>query len=163
MVTYHLRRLRLWILVTYLLAGCNGSEPKLPFDPHIQGFELVNFIQGNDALDAINRLHGKPINALRGYLAQYEGDQGKATIWVSEAPSEELAIRQIIVMIEKMAKNRKSPFRHYRSLQIKNFEVTAFNGLGKVHHVFRKDKWVYWISTDGGSIDRIFNHVAEAK
>jgi hypothetical protein len=132
----------------------------LPFDGHIQGLNLVKLITGERALEAINRLHGMPIDVVRGFIAYYQGNGGdKATVWVSEASSEEVANKQIEVMIEKMKQSPRSPFRQYRVLDLKGLRVVAFDGMGQVHRVFRQKRWVYWISADEGRIDDIVGHV----
>jgi hypothetical protein len=153
---------RVWILLGFLLAGCNQSPSGLPFDPHIEGLKLVKLITGDDAIKAINQLHGMPINVVRGFIAHYEGVHDKAVIWVSEATSEKLAQRQIAVMIQKMKSSRRSPFSHYRTLDIKGLRVIAFDGMGQVHYVFRDNKWAYWISADAKRMDKIMKHVYRA-
>jgi len=132
----------------------------LPFDDHIQGLNLVNLITGDRALGAINRLHGMPIDVVRGFIAHYEGNGGdKATIWLSEAASEALADKQIEVMLEKMKQSRRSPFSNYRALDVEGLMVVTFDGMGQVHRVFRQKRWVYWISADQGRIDGIVAHI----
>jgi hypothetical protein len=149
----------IWILVYFLLASCNQSPSGPPFDPHIQGLKLVKLITGHDAIMAINQLHGTPINVVRGFIAHYEGAHDKAVIWVSEASSQGLAQKQIAVMIQKMKSNRRSPFSHYRTLDIRGLRVIAFDGMGQVHYVFRDNTWAYWISADAKRMDKILKHV----
>jgi hypothetical protein len=153
---------RIWILLAFLLAGCNEPTSGPTFDPNIEGLELVKLITGDDAIKAINKLHGMPVDVLRGFIAHYEGVNDKAIIWVSEASSKELAKNQIAVMIHKMKNNRRSPFSHYRTLHIKGLRVIAFDGTGQVHYVFRDNKWVYWISADAQQMDKILKHVCRA-
>jgi hypothetical protein len=150
---------RIWILLGLLLAGCNDPTSGPTFDPDIGNLRLVKLITGDDAIGAINKLHGMPIDVVRGFIADYEGNNDKATVWVSEASSRELAKKQIEVMIHKMKNSRKSPFSHYRSFDMKGLGITAFDGMEQVHYVFVEDKWVYWISADSKHIDKIFQHV----
>jgi hypothetical protein len=152
----------LWLLfaICLLLAGCNeASRSGEPFDPHIQDLELVEWIGGDEAIRAINKLHGMPIDVVSGFIAKYKGPQEKVTIWVSEATSEKLAEEQIIVMIQKMKDNRRSPFSHYRDFSIRGSKVIAFDGMRQTHYVFRDNKWVYWISANAKRIDKILQHV----
>jgi hypothetical protein len=123
------------------------------------GLKLARWIEGDDAIKAINKLHGMPIDVERGFIAHYEGTYDKATVWVSEASTEDLAKRQIAVMMRKMQDNTKSPFGHYRTLNIKGLEVSAFDGMGQVHYVFRDKQWVYWASADERRIDEILRHI----
>ena len=149
-----------WMFACFLLSACHSSEPSLPFDGHLRGLKLVKLISGEPAVEAINQLHGMPIDIVRGFVAYYQGNRGdKATLWVSEASSEELAEEQIEVMIHKMKQSRRSPFRDYHVLDVKGVRVVAFDGMGQVHRVFREKRWVYWISADAGRIDGIVAHI----
>ena len=150
---------RLWILLGLLLAGCNESASGPPFDTDIEGFELVKLITGDDAIKEINKLHGMPIDIVRGFIAHYQGVDDKATIWVSEASSQKLATEQIAVMMDKMKGNRRSPFSHYRTFNTKGFEIMAFDGMGQAHYVFRDGNWVYWISANSIRMDKILQNV----
>ena len=142
-----------------LLLACSHSDPSLPFDPNIKDLDMVQLVTGEDAQKAIDRLHGMPINVVRGFIAHYKGVYGKATIWVSEATTENLAIEQIEVMIDKMKKSKRSPFSNYRQWNKEGLNVIAFDGMGQVHYVFKDKTWVYWVSADGRSIDMILEHI----
>ncbi len=154
---------QLWILIALLLAGCNEPSSDPSFDSHIQDLELVKLITGDEAIEAINKLHGMHIDVAGGLIAHYEGMNDKATIWVSEASSQDLAEEQVVVMIQKMKSNARSPFSHYRSMNKKGFRVIAFDGMGQVHYVFRDNKWVYWISANAKQIDIVLQHVSGAE
>ena len=157
------RKYLILIILGFFLAGCSQTTSDIEFDPSIEDLKLVKLIEGHDAITAINKLHGTPLNVVRGYIAHYEGVNDKATIWVSEASSQKLAQEQIEVMISKMKNNRRSPFSHYRNLEAKGLAVIAFNGIGQVHYVFRDNKWVYWISADAKCIDKILGHINKAR
>ncbi|MBN1842064.1 MAG: hypothetical protein JW883_07275 [Deltaproteobacteria bacterium] len=162
MVTFRLTRdYRVWIVMGLLLAGCNQSQSVPPFDLDLEGLEQVRLVTGDEAINAINRLHGMPIDVVRGFIAYYEGLHlhDKATIWLSETTSEDLAQRQIEVMIDRMKNSTRSPFSHYRVLDANGASVIGFDGMGQVHYVFRDNKWVYWISADASRIDKILDHV----
>jgi hypothetical protein len=147
-------------LVGFLLVGCDkDSRPGEPFDPHIAGLELVEWVSGDAAIKAINKLHGMPIEVATGFIAHYKGPDEKATIWVSEAASEKLAEEQIAIMIQKMKDSSRSPFSHYRDLYVRDLKVIAFDGMRQTHYVFRDNTWVYWISADAERIDKILQHV----
>jgi hypothetical protein len=160
MLTSYSKKARILLVLALLLAGCNErSQPSEPFDRDIEGLELVEWISGDEAIKDINKLHGMPIDVVKGFIAKYKGPHEKATIWVSEAASGELAEEQIIIMIRKMKRNKRSPFSHYRDLLVKNLKVVAFDGMKQTHYVFRDNTWVYWISADAERIDKILQHV----
>ena len=153
-----------WMVVCLLALACRPTEPALPFDPHIKDLNLVRLMTGDDALREINRLHGRPIDIVRGFIAHYESPHDKATIWVSEATSEDLARQQIEVMINKMKESKTSPFRHFRLLDARGTKVIAFDGMDKqVHYVFKDNKWVYWLSANTKRIDKILEHIQKTE
>jgi hypothetical protein len=159
-LTSYLRSARILFVLSLLLVGCNAvSRPAEPFDPHIKGLELVDWISGDEAIKAVNQLHGMPIDVVAAFIGKYKGPQERATIWVSEATSEELAREQIAVMIQKMKDNKRSPFSHYRDLNVRGWKVIAFDGMGQTYYVFRDNTWVYWISANAERIDEILRHV----
>ncbi|MCD6139190.1 MAG: hypothetical protein J7J91_11615 [Deltaproteobacteria bacterium] len=157
----YIHRLPIWIISVFFLVGCNQPTHGLPFDPNIEGLTLVKLATGDDAGEAINELHGKRINIVKGFVAHYRAGHDKATIWGSEAATEEAAKNQLVVMIHKMKHNRRSPFHNYRTLNMNDHKVIAFDGMGRVHYLFRNNKWLYWITADAKRIDKIFEQVSK--
>ncbi|MDY6949959.1 MAG: hypothetical protein SWE60_00470 [Thermodesulfobacteriota bacterium] len=149
----------LWVFVCLVLLACSHSQSSLPFDPNIKDLEMVQLITGEEAQKAIDKLHGMPIDVVRGFIAHYKGVYGRATVWVSEATTKDLATEQIEVMIDKMKKSQRSPFSNYRQWNKGGDTVIAFDGMGQVHYVFKDKTWVYWVSADGRCIDRILEHI----
>ena len=132
-----------------------------PFDTEVAGMALMKLISGPEALQAINKLHGTAIPMKKGFIAHYLGTQGKAVVWVSEAPSVEAGTEQIDVMIEKMKGNERSPFRNYGQSLVDKTPVIRFHGMGQVHAVFQIDAWVYWISADDQDMDVLLTHLCK--
>jgi len=155
----NIRTFGLWVVVCLLLLACSHSDSSLPFDPNIKDLDMVELITGEEAQKAIDRLHGMAIPVVRGFIAHYKGGYGGATVWVSEATTEDLASEQIDVMIDKMKKSKRSPFSNYRQWNKEGTTVIAFDGMGQVHYVFKDKTWVYWVSADGRSIDMILEHI----
>ena len=158
MTRSYLKNCLFWILVGFLAVGCKQAPSVPQFDPQIGGLTLVELLEGEEAIKQINKLHGKSIKVVRGFIAHYEGDHQKAALWVSEAESDALAQDQIGVMIDKMKSNPRSPFSNYRTLERQGHQVMAFDGMRQVHYVFREGPWVYWISADDTGIDTVFEH-----
>lgn len=155
------RRGVLVIVIIFLFGYCNQIAYGFNFDSTIQNLKLVKLITGDDAIEDVNRLHGTQINVVSAYIAYYEGEKDKATIWVSEASSQKHAQSQLDVMIQKMKNNPRSPFNHYRNLERKGFSIIAFDGIGQVHYVFRDNKWVFWISANTYQMKVIFDHIVK--
>jgi len=134
-----------------------------PFDTEIAGMTLMKLTSGPEALQAINKLHGTAIPMKKGFIAHYLGTQGKATLWVSEAPSVEAGTEQIDVMIDKMKGNERSPFRNYGQSVVNKTPVIRFHGMGQVHVVFQIDAWVYWISAHEQDMDSFLSHLCKPR
>ena len=156
------RNLLFGLLIAILASSCTRAPFVPRFDPQIGNLKLVKLIEGEEAIEEINRLHGTTIQALRGFIAHYENARKKAVIWVSEAESEDMAQEQIEVMLRKMKGSPRSPFGHYRDLDRKGLPVIAFEGLRQVHYVFRIGEWVYWMDADAEHIDTILDHLQKA-
>ncbi|MBW2265020.1 MAG: hypothetical protein JRF28_02440 [Deltaproteobacteria bacterium] len=153
----------LFVFLAFSLPSSSQSEAEsaLPFDPKIDGLKLTELVSGYEAIKAINKLHGMPIRIRRGFIAHYEAKQHKATIWVSEAHSEDLADKQIRIMISKMKSSKRSPFHHYNASDFRKTKVIGFHGMGQIHYVFRINKWVYWISANEEHIDKLLGHLCK--
>jgi hypothetical protein len=70
-----------------------------------------------------------------------------------------MAEDQVVVMLEKMKSNPRSPFSNYQTVERRGTHVIAFEGLGQTHYVFRKGSWVYWIDADSNRIDTVLEHI----
>jgi hypothetical protein len=159
MIRSYLRNYLFLILAGFLALGCKQAASVPLFDSQIGSLTLVKLFEGEEAIKEINKLHGKSIKVVRGFVAHYEGDHQKAAVWVSEAESEALAKDQVEMMIDKMKSNTRAPFRNYRTLEKQGCQVMAFDGMRQVHYVFREGPWVYWISADDKSIETVFEHL----
>jgi hypothetical protein len=153
----------LLLSLCFVLTSFVQSEARQapPFNPKVEGMKLMKLVSGMEALKAINQLHGMAIPMKAGFIAHYLGNQGKATVWVSEAPSTEAGGEQIEVMIEKMKANQRSPFSDYGHSTVNDVEVIRFQGMGQVHGVFQIGPWVYWISANGNDLETLLGHLCK--
>ncbi|MCP4367057.1 MAG: hypothetical protein GY797_02920, partial [Deltaproteobacteria bacterium] len=126
---HNMRKRSIFILISFFLLGCNQSASTV-FQKEISGLKLVQLITGKDALHAINKLHGKEINVARGMIAFYKGRGEKATVWVSESFTADVAMQQTKIMIEKMRSNKRSPFSDYAELPQDGVKIYSFKGMG---------------------------------
>jgi len=130
-----------------LLWGC--SSPKRWSFPHkIDGYSLSQLITGDKVLAQVNRLHGKPIQALKGAIAIYGRGEKRAMVWVSLAPSSQMALQQVGIMVEKMEEG--GPFHDFSMDRMGCILVHRFLGLGQEHYLFAYGASVFWISAPGG-------------
>lgn len=149
----------LFLMLTAPVA--RGGDLGPPFDPVVPGMNLVKLVSGTEALQAINKLHGLAIPMKAGFIAHYGDTQGKATIWVSEAPTVAAGEEQIDVMIEKMKDNPRSPFRKYEHATVNDVPIIRFHGMGQIHAVFQLDAWVYWISAYDKDMNKLLTHLCQ--
>lgn len=150
------------LIALFLSLACfslSRADTSPPFNPEIPEMTLVKLVSGTPALEAINKLHGMPIPMKKGFIGHYLGTHGKATLWVSEAPSVKAGKEQIDVMIDKMKANERSPFRNYQRSAVNETIVVSFHGMGQLHTVFQVDAWVYWISAHPQDMETLLAHI----
>ena len=135
-----------WLVVLVFLLACGSYTWSFP--GKIEGYRLARLIKGREALEEINKLHGRKIQAVKGAIAVYVKKGRKAVVWVSQAPSDRVAFRQVEVMMEKMEK--ASPFYRFTMDKVGCLLVYHFMGLGQEHYLFAQDSSVYWISAPVG-------------
>ncbi len=148
------------ILLAFFLLGCNQTSSPF-FKEEIGRLKLVRLITGEDALLAINNLHGKEIDIVRGMIACYQGEKEKATIWLSESASGDEAIQQTDDMIRKMRDSKKTPFSDYEEIDRGGMKIYSFMGMGQQHYIFRVQKSIYWISANPGTIDKVWEEMVK--
>ena len=146
------------------LLSC-GRKPKGTerFPQTLPKLHLVKILQGKEAIEAVNKLHGKKIHLKKAWVAYYqgayyEGNWNEATIWISESFSSQEAKEQTEVMIQKMLSAKKSPFYNFKEKNIKGIKVYIFWGLGQQHAVFQKGSFVYWISANIEVFDQVLDY-----
>lgn len=108
-------RVLLLLVLALALASC-GSPPAVP--ERLAGLRRTHAVEGDEALAAIARLHGKAVRARDGFVAHYEGDAGVAMLYVTRAWLTPLATWQISRMadgIERGRANAEGRFVHLRA------------------------------------------------
>ena len=102
---------------------------------------------GEEARREIDRLHGKQISLLRGYIGTYEAENGRGQLWVSEHSSEKEAVESIEKMVQGMQQG-KQQFWHFRKLKIEQRPVYLAVGMGQAHYFFQNRAKVIWLAVD---------------
>lgn len=139
-----------WIVlpVILLLVAC-GAPPSVP--PSLGGLPLTHTLQGDDALKEINRLHGKRIRSLDGFVAHYERDGKVTMLYVSRAYLGPIARWQFSRMIEGIrsgASNAEGQFTHLRAREQDGVTFYLALGLGQVHYFYRSGATLVWLAAD---------------
>jgi hypothetical protein len=132
-------------LFLLLPIACNSTD--IPLPQSIGSMRLEKVQSGEEARGEIDRLHGKQISFLRGYIGTYVAENGGGQLWVSEHSSEKEATEAI----EKMAhgiKHEKQQFWHFRKMMIEQRPVYLAVGMGQAHYFFQNGTKVIWLAVD---------------
>ena len=130
-------------LAFVLAGGRAGAEPP----KRLGSLPLLHASQGKEALQEINRLHGKEISAKDGYMAHYEKDGAAAMLYLAQASSTAQAARQLKQMSDLIQRGG-SPFYHLKTS--KQGEITLYSALGQgqIHYFYQRDSSVVWLAVD---------------
>lgn len=140
------RALVLILVLAIALPSCaEGGKFSVP--PSLGGLKLSHYLQGEQALREIDRLHGKKIRVKEGYVAHYEANGNKAMLYVSEAYLEFLAARQLESMADGIRKGN-TPFFHLKESQREGMTLYSTIGLGQIHYFYRVGNKVVWLAAD---------------
>jgi hypothetical protein len=103
---------------------------------------------GEEARREIDRLHGKQISFLRGYIGTYVAENGSGQLWVSEHSSEREATEAIEKMAHGIKQGKQQQFWHFRKMIIEQRPVYLAVGMGQAHYFFQKGATVIWLAVD---------------
>lgn len=117
------------------------------FPETIDGLKRVQLITGIQAVEEINKLHGREIRIIEGGIGTYRTNNvPQAMVWISRSKKEDLARHQTEVMIKKMLSAPHSPFHHLAQCELQGINIYQFQGMGQIHYIFCWDDLVFWIS-----------------
>ncbi len=161
-----MNRYKFFKILVLCFLFCISCKAKLNietlFPKNISKLSLIQLIEGKKAIEMVNKIHGKPIDAKNAWIAYYKEISNKstneATVWVSEAFSSFQAKKQTESMMEKII-NSKKPFYNIQKLD----GIYIFYGLGKKHAVFCKNRLVFWISANFEIFDDVLNYYKKLK
>lgn len=140
-------RLSVSLITLLLLLGGLGKEAWAEPPKVVGGLPLVHAQRGKEALEAINRLHGKEIGGRDGYVAHYERGGLVAMLYISEASFSFQAGRQLKRMAERIQKGN-TPFYHLKASERDGVTVYSALGEGQIHYFYRKGARVFWLAAD---------------
>jgi len=106
----------------------------------------VEDIKGNDAIDAVNELHGKLIEIKAAEVISYKSYTQDARIWISQAKTLTQAVYLFDLMDRKIkASIGKSPFSYPEKFVQDGIIIAKTYGMGKVHYYYQSGDKVYWL------------------
>ena len=133
------------VLVFFLSAYAHAAQLEPP--EAVGALRLVHALRGKEALQAIDRLHGKGLAGTDGYVAHYARDGLVAMLYVSRSARSSTTGAQI----EKMAtgiRAGKTPFSHLKSSERNGTTVYSALGEGRIHYFYRRGANVIWLAAD---------------
>jgi hypothetical protein len=133
-------------LFLLLPIACNSTD--IPLPQSIGSMRLERVQSGEEARQEIDRLHGKQISFLRGYIGTYAAENGSGQLWVSEHTSEREATEAIEKMAHGMKRGKQQQFWHFRKIMLKQRPVYFAVGMGQAHYFFQKGAKVIWLAVD---------------
>lgn len=133
------------VSIFFLVAYAQAARLEPP--KTVGALTLVHALRGEEALQAIDRLHGKGLAGTDGYVAHYERDGLVAMLYVSRPARSSMTDTQI----ERMAagiRSGKTPFTHLKSSERNGTTVFSALGEGQIHYFYRRGTDVIWIAAD---------------
>lgn len=124
-----------------------GGAARLQPPGTLGDLKLLHASQGREALQEINRLHGKDIGAKAGYVAHYEKQGAGAMVYVAEASSTDQATRQIDQMRARIQRG-DTPFSGLKTLTAAGTTLYSVLGQGQTHYFYRQEANVLWLAAD---------------
>ena len=134
------------LLFLLLLIACSSTD--IPLPQSIGSMRLEKVQSGEEARREIDRLHGKQISFLRGYIGTYVAENGSGQLWISEHSSEREATEVIEKMAHGMKQGKQQQFWHVRKMMIEQRPVYLALGMGQAHYFFQNGAKVIWLAVD---------------
>lgn len=135
------------LLLLIAPAGAIGSSAS-PVPQSVGSLQLDHVESGEEAREAINKLHGKTLPFLQGYVATYGKGRRAATLWISIFESDKIAKEELDKMAGKLKDSKGGVFQHFQKLFVEGIPVYMVTGMGQAHYFFQKGKQGLWIAVD---------------
>jgi len=142
----------LWLSLLFIifLSSCwYAEEPsQIIYPPDSIGpMKLKESKTGSEALKELFRLHGKRMGLANGYVGEYRGENGNATVYYSVAKNEDISVRLLEFMVKRIGEGNKY-FQGLKEERRGSFIFYSVTGMGQNHFFFRIADKVIWIAAD---------------
>lgn len=114
---------------------------------NILGMELQKVISGEEAAKIINRMHQGDVATHSDYIAEYKGNAGSATYYLSlyESPCQ---AAQAMKDMARVMKKQGHGFSHFMQRTHKNISFYMALGQGQAHYFYANGIWLVWLAVD---------------
>ena len=143
------RTLALTVLAASAVLAVAYAQPPLEPPASVGELKLSHALRGKEALQAIDRLHGKQLGETEAYVAHYEKGGLVAMLYVSRPARRSDAQARIAKMVAGIGAG-KTPFFHLKSSERNGTTVYSALGEGQIHYFFSRDADVIWLAADPG-------------
>lgn len=124
-----------------------GAAARAEPPESLAGLKLVHATAGKEALEQINRLHGKEVGAQAAYVAHYESDGAVAMLYATQASSTAEARRQLEQMSARIQRGA-TPFSDHKTSREGGITLHSALEQGQAHYFYRRDASVLWLAAD---------------
>ena len=135
----------LFLLITVFFISCSTGIEYLPED--FFGLHLTKKLTGEEAKDFVNKLHFQQVTETESEIGFYEGDEGRALIYITHYQNPEDAENDYNKMTEKISAGN-TVFIGSEYVNIDSRKVYRTFGMGQSHYVFYLNNELYWVSVD---------------
>jgi len=121
----------------------------------IAGLKLVQAASGEEAMQAINHLHGLDVGIIEAWVGQY---QKGAVVWIGVA-KDVIQAQELTAKMTKGILNGNTGFKHLSQQQLEGLTIHQLSSADQLHFYYQKANKVIWIAAPPSNED-IFLHQA---
>lgn len=133
------------VIFIMVLASCGGSPEYLP--KKFFGLEQSRLLKVEEAEKYVDKLHIEKVAGETNKIGFYEGEKGKAVIYVTFYDDVVKPKQDETKMTEKISPEN-SAFVGGEYIEIRNEKIYRCYGMGQTHFVFSHQHTLLWISAE---------------
>ncbi len=144
-----------------VLAPAQGT-PTIP--RYLGSLALDHSMQGEEAMDEINKLHRTNIKLVNAVIAQYGTGNDMVMVWLGRAESRQAALDLITDMVKGIEKGT-STFSNPSQIKVGNYPVWQVDGPGGKFFFYESkdsDSRVVWVSVQSKNYNEILERAVKA-
>jgi len=148
-------------LTISIVKSNNVQTDVSPLPQKLADMKLTQSIQGADAISQISQLHRMNMELQDGIVAQYEGSEAKATLWIGVVNTPKQAEQLINKMTESIQQGNNKTFGHFQQLKVKGITVYSVLGMGQIHYYYWHGNSTVWVAVDQNIAQQALNEIID--